>query len=118
MAKVIEGLKVVAEAVREIAIQRTEQERLRSAAQVEIARIHAMRDLMLDYLDRCFDERRNNFETLFAQLDKATTSANLEVVVHTLEAIVTLANASPFKDLADAAKAQRVLRDKSTEWEF
>lgn len=114
----MDGVKVVADAVREVAFQRTAQEQIRSDAAVEIARIHAVRDVMLDYLDRSFDERRKNFDMLFAQLDRAVASESLESVARTLDAIVALSKTSPFKDLADAAKAKDVLKDKSKEWDL
>lgn len=118
IARVVDGVKVVADAVREVAFQRTAQEQIRSDAAVEIARIHAVRDVMLDYLDRSFDERRKNFDMLFAQLDRAVASESLESVARTLDAIVALSKTSPFKDLADAAKAKDVLKDKSKEWDL
>jgi hypothetical protein len=118
VARVVEGLRVAADAVREIAVQRTEQERLQMNAQVEIERVHAIRDVMLSYLDRSFDERRQNFDALFTRLDVAMAQGDVDVVAKTLDAVVDLAKTSPFKDLADVAKARAALRDKSVEWEL
>lgn len=116
--KVIEGIRVAAEAVREVAVQKREQERIRANAETEIAKVHAVRDVMLTYLDRSFDERRTNFDALFARLDVAIAQGNLEIVATTLDAVVELAKTSPFKDLSDVASARSALRDKSVEWDF
>jgi hypothetical protein len=85
---------------------------------VEVQRIQAVRDVMLSYLDRSFDERRKNFDALFTQLDAAIAGGNVEVIAKTLDAVVDLAKSSPFKDLTDAATAKAALRDKSREWVF
>ena len=118
VGSVVDGLRVVADAVREIAVQRTAQETIRREAEVQIARVHASRDLLLDYLDRSFDERRSNFDALFSRFDAAASSNNVEGVARTLDAIVELAKSSPFKDLADLARAKEVLKDKSKDFEF
>ena len=115
---VIDGLKVIADSMREIAAQKTEQERIRRQAAVQIARVHVWRDVFLDYLDRAFDERRSNFRELFDRLDSAMAANRIEGVAHTLDAIVALAKSSPFKDLADLAAARETLRDKSKDFEF
>lgn len=118
VGQIVDGLKTATEAVREIAIQKTEQERLRWSAQVEVERIHNVRDVLLQYLDRSFDERRANFDALFTRLDAAMAQGNHDAVALTLDAVVKLAQSSPFKDLADVAKAKAALKDKSREWEF
>lgn len=118
VGRIVDGLKTAADAIREIAIQRTEQERLRQSARAEIEQIHAVRDVMLRYLDRSFDERRTNFDALFTRLDMAMERGNLEAMAMTLDAVVKLAQSSPFKDLADVGKAKAAIQDKSREWEF
>lgn len=116
--RIVEGLNTVADACREIAVQRTEQERIRQNAQVEIEQIHAVRDVMLQYLDRSFDERRSNFDALFTRLDAAMGQGNLDATAIVLDAVVKLAQSSPFKELADVGKAKVAIQDKNREWEF
>ena len=118
IGQIVDGLKTAADAIREIAVQRTEQERIRQNARVEIEQIHAVRDTMLRYLDRSFDERRSNFDALFTRLDTAIERGSLEAMAMTLDAVVMLAQSSPFKDLADVGKAKAAIQDKSREWEF
>jgi hypothetical protein len=118
VGRLIEGVKAVAEAARVIAIQRMEQARIRASARAEVARVHAVRDVMLAYLDHSFDERRASFDALFVRLDTAMAQGNVEVVAKVLDAVVELAQSSPFKDLADASKAKVALQDKARSWEF
>ena len=112
VGKLVGALKVTAEAVQAIVHARTERVRIRAAAEAELAHIHSVRDVLLTYLDRSFDERRHNFEKLFETLDRALEANQLGAVARTLEAVVALAAQSPFKDLADAAKAARILKDR------
>lgn len=118
IGRLVEGVRVAADAVREIAVRKTEQSRIRAQAEGEIARIHAVRDVMLDYLDRSFDERRHNFDALFTRLDAAMVSGDVAVIAKVLDTVVALARSSPFKDLADVATAKAALQDKNREWEF
>ncbi|QSQ14171.1 hypothetical protein [Myxococcus landrumensis] len=114
---VLTGIKVVAECVRDIEKERTEQVRLREQARMDVERIHAMRDVLMDYLDRSFDERRENFRQLFERLDTAIASDNAGIAAAVLESVVKLADASPFKALQDVA-ATRAALGKETEWKF
>jgi hypothetical protein len=98
--------------------QRTERARIASDAKVEIARIHAMRDCLLQYLDVSFDERRKNFDALFSCFDAAHERGELKETALVLDTIVQLADSSPFKALRDAAFTAKLLKDKGTKWEF
>ncbi len=118
VGQLIEGVRAVADAVRDVAVQRTEQTRIEGETAKDLARIQATRDVLMRYLERSFDERRANFDSLFSRLDEALTQGNVEVVSLTLDAVVKLASTSPFKDLADAATARQALGDKSKEWKF
>ena len=114
----VETFRLVASSVQQISQSRVEQARIRAEADQEIAKVQAVRDVLLHHLDRSFDERRANFTSLFGVLDKAIETGPLEAVAKTLDAVVALAIASPFKDLADATKANQMLKDKSREWEL
>lgn len=118
VAQFVEAVKTTADAIKTIATSRVEQERIRANAQSEIANIHAVRDVLLTYLDRSFDERRKNFDALFSMLDRALEAGQLDAVAKTLDSVVALAASSPFKDLADASKAHGVLKDKNRHWEL
>lgn len=118
VGRLMDGVESVANSLREIAQSRVEQSRIRAQADVEIAGIHAARDVLLQYLDRSFDERRRNFDALFGALDRALADGQLESAARTLDAVVALAASSPFKDLADVSKAHKMLKDKSHDWKF
>jgi hypothetical protein len=114
---VLTGIQVVADCVRDIQKERTEQTRLREQSRVDVEHIHAMRDVLMDYLDRSFDERRESFRQLFERLDGAIASDNVGMAAAVLESVVKLADASPFKALRDVA-ATRAALGKDTEWKF
>ena len=118
LGKLVDGVREIADAVRVVAVQTTERNRIEAAARVDIARVQAVRDVLLTYLDRSFDERRTNFAALFERLDAAMAQGNVQVASATLDAVVKLAGSSPFKDLADVASARTALGDKAKDWEF
>ncbi|AKT40376.1 hypothetical protein [Chondromyces crocatus] len=118
LAHILGGITALAEALRGIAEQKTEQARIAAKAQTEIERVHAMREVLLQHLDRSFEERRVNFDALFSRLDSAIEKGNLDMAASTLDAVVKLAQSSPFKDLADVANARKALQDQGRTWEF
>jgi hypothetical protein len=118
VGKLVEAIHTTADAVRVIATSTIERERIRADAAQAVERIHSVRDVLLTYLDRSFDERRENFSRLFDTLDKALEAGQLDAVAKTLDAVVALAAESPFKALADAATASKILKDKGHDWEL
>ncbi len=115
----VEVIKEIVAAVGEW-VQTVEQERTKRAdiaakEAVTLAAIAADRDVLLTYLDRSFDERKDNFKQLFTALDDAIRN-NHAVVADILGAITTLAVRSPFADLADAPSVLARLNDKDSEW--
>ena len=115
---VLSGIKMVADCVRDIQKERTEQVRLKESARVEVERIHAMRDVLLDYLDRSFDEREKNFRELFERLDGAIAADNAQLAGVVLDSVVKLADSSPFKALRDISATREALNEKGKEWQF
>ncbi|NVJ08203.1 hypothetical protein HUW63_23545 [Myxococcus sp. AM001] len=73
---------------------------------------------MLDYLDRSFDERKENFRQLFERLDTAIATNNPELTGAVLDSVLKLADSSPFKALADVAATREALSEKGKEWQF
>ncbi|MBZ4422563.1 hypothetical protein [Myxococcus sp. RHSTA-1-4] len=118
IADVLAGIKMVADCVRDIQKERTEQVRLKESARVEVERIHAMRDVLLDYLDRSFDEREKNFRDLFERLDSAIAADNAQLAGVVLDSVVKLADSSPFKALRDISATREALNEKGKEWQF
>lgn len=118
IVEVVQGLRTVAECVRDIEKERTEQTRLRENARVDVENVHAMRDVLMAYLDRSFDERRENFRQLFERLDGAIQGNNVQMASAVLDSVVKLADASPFKALQDVAATREALGMKGKEWQF
>jgi hypothetical protein len=118
ISDVLTGIKTVAECIRDIQKERTEQVRLREDARVEVERIHTLRDMMLAYLDRSFDEREKNFRQLFERLDGAIAADNVQLAGVVLDSVVKLADSSPFKALRDISATRAALSEKGKEWEF
>jgi NADPH-dependent glutamate synthase beta subunit-like oxidoreductase len=118
VGRIVGGLKTAVDAVREIAVQKTEQERIRHSMQTDTEYIHTACDVLLQYLERSFDERRANFDTLFTRLDTAMAQGSPDGVERTLDAVVKLAQSSPVRVLVNVAKAKEALQDKNREWEF
>jgi ribonucleotide reductase alpha subunit len=83
-----------------------------------IAKINAQRDLLMAYLDRSFDERAENFRTLFGVVDLAITAGNNEQLALALNSITEIAKSSPFKDIANLASVKAALNDPDHEWSF
>lgn len=89
--------------------EKTKREQIRAWRDVELERIRAQEELLLTYLECTFDERRANFAKFFDVLDHAVETEDVGVITTTLESITTLAQASPFKDIATVAQVRQVL---------
>jgi hypothetical protein len=99
-------------------IEKTQRREIEANEKVAIAKIHAQRDLLMAYLDRSFDERAENFRSLFKVVDQAIANGNNEQLAIALNSIVEIAKSSPFKDLADLASVRASLNDPNHVWEF
>ncbi|MBE9004784.1 hypothetical protein IQ259_07000 [Fortiea sp. LEGE XX443] len=83
-----------------------------------ITKINAQRDVLMAYLERSFDERAENFRSLFTIVDSAIASGNNEQLALALNSITEIAKSSPFKDLANLASVRAALNDPNHEWTF
>lgn len=98
--------------------ERTKREAIRAAERTAVATIHSNRDIVLAFLDRSFDERKDNFRRLFDSLDTALEHGGLERTAPILDAIVKLAETSPFEAFSSPEGARVVLKDPNTKFEF
>ena len=80
--------------------------------------INVQRDLLMTYLERSFDERRENFRQFFDRLDQAIDRGDTATVAVTLTSIVELAQSSPFKDIASVQAVRDVIADQDTVYEI
>ncbi len=82
-----------------------------------ITRINAQRDL-ITYLDRSFDERAENFRSLFGVVDDAISEGDNQQLALALNSITEIAKSSPFKDLANLNNVRAALNNPEHVWEF
>ncbi|MBE9126107.1 MULTISPECIES: hypothetical protein [unclassified Coleofasciculus] len=118
----IEGLHMIVTAYTEY-MKVAEQERTKRRAiaaweKATIVKINSQRDVLIQYLDRSFDERAENFRALFSVVDRAIASDNNEQLALALHSITELAKSSPFKELANLASVRAALDDPNHEWQF
>jgi hypothetical protein len=98
--------------------ERTKRRGIEAWEKATIAQIKAQRDFLIDYLNRSFDERFENFAALFGIVDQAMAEGNNAQIGSALHSITELAKSSPFKDLGDLASVKAALDDPDHEWTF
>lgn len=117
-----ETLKILVEAYRECATvteqETTKRREIEAKEKTVLTELKYRRELFMTYLERSFDERKENFQNLFKTLDKAIDTNSSEVFLHTLNSITELAKSSPFKDLASVSAVRDLLDDPSKQIEF
>ena len=96
----------------------TKRRRIEAWEKVSLKKIKAQRDLLMEYLDRSFDERKENFSNLFSMLDKAAKNGDTQSIAMALKSIVDLASNGPFKDIASVDAVRGVLSDPNQDFEF
>lgn len=115
-------LRAVVEAYTEYKIVAEEEQTKRRAIEAwektKITQIKAQRDILINYLERSFDERTENFRILFRIVDQAMADGNNEQLGAALDSITKIAQSSPFKDLAYLASVRAALDDPDYEWTF
>ena len=99
----LEGLKIVYETIQEnhrvTEEQKTRREEIQALKVVEIEKIRSQREVLQQYFNNVFEERRNNFNELFKRLDKGIEDGNLELMQISLGAIIEIAKDSPLKEI-------------------
>ena len=107
-----------AEYQRVVQEERTKRRDIAAWEKTALAEIEQRRDVMMQFLDRSFDERAKNFKDFFALADQAISVGNNDQLAAVLISIVDLAKASSFKGLADLSKVEAALDDPGHTWEF
>ncbi len=106
--------------------EQTKRRGIQAWEKTTITKIQAQRDLLMEYLERSFDERANNFSQMFDVVDRAfakrlpwrIATGNNEQLALILDSITRLAQSSPFKDLANLTSVRAALDDPDHEWQF
>lgn len=98
--------------------EQTKRRDLEAWEKTTIAKIEAQRDSIIHYLERSFDERSENFRSLFKVVDQAIAAGSNEQLALALHSITELAKSSPFQELANLTSIQAALEDPDHEWQF
>ena len=113
------GAKLVTEALQDMhntaELETTKRTGILAERDETIARIEATRRAMELYLNRTFDERRENFSRLFEVLDRAQEKDDPVGMQMALSGILELVKSSPFKDFDSFKKS---FDNPDHEWEF
>jgi hypothetical protein len=96
----------------------TKRREIDAQEKITLAEVQSKRDFLVGYLERSFDERANNFQSLFKAVDQAMLSGDNQKLSLVLHSIVELAQSSPFKDLADLSTVKTALADPDHVWEL
>lgn len=91
--------------------EETKRKQISAWESATLENIRAKRDILIIFLERSFDERRDNFGRLFDALDVAMASSDPASVNSVLQGIVLLAQESPFKQLASLDGVRAFLDD-------
>lgn len=98
--------------------EKTKRREIAAWEKTALAEIKAKRDFLMSYLERSFDERQRNFDSLFSIVDQAIAGGDNAQLALALNSITELAKSSPFKDLANLSTVQAALADPNHKWEF
>ncbi|WP_219827825.1 hypothetical protein [Rathayibacter sp. AY1F6] len=96
----------------------TKREKLRTYRETEVARIEASERVLKKYFDQIFAERRETHQRLFAGLDVALQSGDVEALRVVVGGIVEVARTSPLADLGNLAELRAAWDDPDTVFEF
>lgn len=98
--------------------EKTKRCEIEAWEKVTLAEIQAKRDFLIGYLEHSFDERAENFRSLFQIVDQAISAGDNQQLGLALHSVVALAESSPFKNLADLSTVKASLDDPNHVWEF
>lgn len=73
-------------------------------AEIEITKIRETTQLLRDYLEIAFSERRENIDRCFKMLDAGLSSGNSQQIDTALSLIVTMIKESPLKQAAEVVQ--------------
>jgi hypothetical protein len=96
-------------------VQKTARKGIEAERDVAVKRIDSQKEILLAYLEKTFDERKENFSKLFDVIDHSIESGNMDELAMALDGVIRLAETSPFKDLRSV---QGGLEDPNMEWDI
>ncbi len=99
-------------------LQITKRMEIDSVRQQALAKIDMQKTILMTYLEKTFDERRDIFNQQFKVIDDALLKGNINQLALGLDSINKLATSSPFKNLASIENVGNALNNKNTQWDF
>lgn len=99
-------------------VQKTKRKTIEAQRDIIVSNIQSQKEIILSYLEKSFDERKENFSKFFAVVDHAIANNNMEQLAMGMNAINNLAASSPFKDLASIESTQKALTNSNHMWDF
>lgn len=77
----------------------TKRHNISAIKEYEIEKIKVQKEIIKDYFEKTFSERKNNFQRMFDALDKGIENNNIEAIQASMTMIVTLSKESPLQDM-------------------
>jgi len=100
---VVDGMKILFESYitykKTVEIEKSKRENIRTERDIALSRINSQKQVLQEYFEYTFAERKNNFQKLFSVLDKGIESDNSELIIKSLDSIVEIAKDSPLKGM-------------------
>jgi len=88
--------------------QETIRRNIEAQKEVTIEEIRAKKELMLNYFDNIFKERKETYKNFFEMIDKGIETGNMELVQMGTNSIVHIVTASPLKELGDFRNSNKL----------
>lgn len=99
-------------------VESTKRARLQAYEATEVARIKAGSEILRDYFDKVFTERRQVHQGLFERLDQALESGNTDALQAVTQGIVEVARSSPLASVGDLGQIRAALDDPDQVWDL
>ena len=96
----------------------TKRQQITAWENVAITNIENQRDIVIEYLEKSFNERSKNFEKLFDVVDNAIEIGSNQQLAIALNSIVSLAESSPFKELGNLDFIRANFGDPNYVWKI
>jgi len=93
--------------------EKTKRTEIEADKEVMLAEIRAKEKMFLDYMDKAFSERKENFKSLFRMADEAIETNNTEALSTIMVSFTELVKSSPLKDMMELKSVMVALSDKN-----
>ena len=96
--------------------EKTKRLEIRSKYQVEVAKIEALKATFETFLNRSFEERKQNFDQLFDAVRTSMNKSDMKSLEMSLSAVVELAKASPLAEVQSLSSLRSAMEDPDHEF--